>query len=196
MKALVTAAEVRTFAKTGSLVMTVNPGDIVTPAAWDEAKEIGVTIEYGAEKTVAPVKPQEQQNVDAAFLAKVVNEVIACLQQSQGQLTLAVESDPCGLRLYRGDRLNYAGEQVKTVELVGNKESRSLSARLMKLQDTVFPYEAQTDQTLHIVEGKLECTVGGVVYRGVAGDSFFLPARSKVNLGTTSQAVCFVAAAG
>ncbi len=196
MKALVTAAEVRTFAKTGSLVMTVNPGDIVTPAAWDEAKEIGVTIEYGAEKTVAPVKPQEQQNVDAAFLAKVVNEVIACLQQSQGQLTLAVESDPCGLRLYRGDRLNYAGEQVKTAELVGNKESRSLSARLMKLQDTVFPYEAQTDQTLHIVEGKLECTVGGVVYRGVAGDSFFLPARSKVNLGTTSQAVCFVAAAG
>ena len=196
MKALVTAAEVRTFAKTGSLVMTVNPGDIVTPAAWDEAKEIGVTIEYGAEKTVAPVKPQEQQNVDAAFLAKVVNEVIACLQQSQGQLKLAVESDPCGLRLYRGDRLNYAGEQVKTVELVGNKESRSLSARLMKLQDTVFPYEAQTDQTLHIVEGKLECTVGGVVYRGVAGDSFFLPARSKVNLGTTSQAVCFVAAAG
>ena len=196
MKALVTAAEVRTFAKTGSLVMTVNPGDIVTPAAWDEAKEIGVTIEYGAEKTVAPVKPQEQQNVDAAFLAKVVNEVIACLQQSQGQLTLAVESDPCGLRLYRGDRLNYAGEQVKTAELVGNKESRSLSARLMKLQDTVFPYEAQTDQTLHIVEGKLECTVGGVVYRGVAGDSFFLPARHKVNLGTTSQAVCFVAAAG
>ena len=196
MKALVTAAEVRTFAKTGSLVMTVNPGDIVTPAAWDEAKEIGVTIEYGAEKTVAPVKPQEQQNVDAAFLAKVVNEVIACLQQSQGQLTLAVESDPCGLRLYRGDRLNYAGEQVKTAELVGNKESRSLSARLLKLQDTVFPYEAQTDQTLHIVEGKLECTVGGVVYRGVAGDSFFLPARSKVNLGTTSQAVCFVAAAG
>ena len=196
MKALVTAAEVRTFAKTGSLVMTVNPGDIVTPAAWDEAKEIGVTIEYGAEKTVAPVKPQEQQNVDAAFLAKVVNEVIACLQQSQGQLTLAVESDPCGLRLYRGDRLNYAGEQVKTVELVGNKESRSLSARLLKLQDTVLPYEAQTDQALHIVEGKLECTVGGVVYRGVAGDSFFLPARSKVNLGTTSQAVCFVAAAG
>lgn len=196
MKALVTAAEVRTFAKTGSLVMTVNPGDIVTPAAWDEAKEIGVTIEYGEEKTATPVKPQEQQNVDAAFLAKVVNEVIACLQQSQGQLTLAVESDPCGLRLYRGDRLNYAGEQVKTAELVGNKESRSLSARLLKLQDTVLPYEAQTDQALHIVEGKLECTVGGVVYRGVAGDSFFLPARSKVNLGTTSQAVCFVAAAG
>lgn len=196
MKALVTAAEVRTFAKTGSLVMTVNPGDIVTPAAWDEAKEIGVAIEYGAEKTATPVKPQEQQNVDAAFLAKVVNEVIACLQQSQGQLTLAVESDPCGLRLYRGDRLNYAGEQVKTAELVGNKESRSLSARLLKLQDTVLPYEAQTDQALHIVEGKLECTVGGVVYRGVAGDSFFLPARSKVNLGTTSQAVCFVAAAG
>jgi len=196
VKALVTAAEVRTFAKTGSRMMTVNPGDIVTPAAWDEAKEIGVTIEYGAERPAAPAKPQEPQNVDAAFLAKVVNEVIACLQQSQGQLTQAVESDPCGLRLYRGDRLSYAGEQVKTAELVGSKESRSLSARLMKLQDTVFPYEAQTDQTLHILEGKLECTVGGVVYRGVAGDSFFLPARRKVNLATTSQAVCFVAAAG
>ena len=83
MKALVTAAEVRTFAKTGSRMMTVNPGDIVTPAAWDEAKEIGVTIEYGAERPAAPAKPQEPQNVDAAFLAKVVNEVIACLQQSK-----------------------------------------------------------------------------------------------------------------
>lgn len=196
MKALVTAAEVRTFAKTGSRVMTVNPGDIVTPAAWDEAKEIGIAIECGAIKTAEPAKAQEQQNVDAAFLAKVVNEVIACLQQSQGRLTQAVENDPCGLRLYRGDCLSYAGEQVKTAELVGNKESRSLSARLMKLQDTVFPYEAQTDQTIHVVEGKLECTVGGVVYGGVAGDSFFLPARRKVNLGTKSQAVCFVAAAG
>ena len=196
MKALVTAAEVRTFAKTGSRMMTVNPGDIVTPAAWDDAKEIGVTIEYGAEKPAASAKPQGPQSVDSAFLARVVSEVIACLQQSQGNLTQAVESDPCGLRLYRGDRLSYDGEQVKTAEMVGSKESRSLSARLIKLQDPVFPYEAQTDQTLHIVEGKLECTVGGVIYRGVAGDTFFLPARRKVNLGTTSQAVCFVAAAG
>ena len=123
MKALVTAAEVRTFAKTGSRMMTVNPGDIVTPAAWDEAKEIGVTIEYGAERPAAPAKPQEPQNVDAAFLAKVVNEVIACLQQSQGQLTQAVETDPCGLRLYRGDRLSYAGDQVKTAKALGVSQS-------------------------------------------------------------------------
>lgn len=196
MKALITAAEVRTLCKAGNKVLTVKPGDIVTPAAWDEAKEMGVSIEFGVQPAAAPAKQQENQSVDSVFLAKVVSEVIACLQQSQGNLAQAVECDPCGLRLYRGDRLNYEGEQVKTAELVGSKESRSLSARLIKLQDPVFPYEAQTDQTLHIVEGKLECTVGGVVYRGVAGDTFFLPARRKVNLGTTSQATCFVAAAG
>jgi len=196
VKALVTAAEVRTFAKTGSRVMTVNPGDIVTPAAWDEAKEIGVTIEYGAEKPAASAKPQGPQSVDSAFLARVVSEVIACLQQSQGNLTQAVESDPCGLRLYRGDRLSYDGEQVKTAELVGARDSRSLNARLMKLQDGVFPYEAQTDQTLYIIDGKLECKVGGATYRGSAGDSFFIPARRKISLGATTQATCFVAAAG
>lgn len=196
MKALITAAEVRNLCKAGNKVLMVKPGDIVTPAAWDEAKEMGVSIEFGTEPAAASAKPQQQQSVDSVFLAKVVSEVIACLQQSQGNPVQAVESDPCGLKLIRGERVAYAGEQVKLAELVGAKDSRSLSARLMKLQDGVFPYEAQTDQTIYIIEGKLECTVGGATYRGSAGDSFFIPARRKVSLATAAEATCFVAAAG
>ncbi len=196
MKALITAAEVRNLCKAGNKILTVKPGDIVTPAAWDEAKELGINIEFDAQPTAALAKPQENQSVDSVFLAKVVSEVIACLQQSQGNPVQAVESDPCGLKLIRGDRVEFVGEQVKLAELVGHKDSRSLNARLMKLQDGVFPYEAQTDQTIYIIDGKIECTLGGATYRGAAGDSFFIPARRKISLGATTQATCFVATAG
>lgn len=195
MKALVTASEVRNFHKTGSRTMMVKTGDIITPSAWDEARDLGVNIEFGTTVSAPSMQVQGENNLDSDFLAKVVTAVIASLQQSKGAVATLAEIDPSGLRLIHGERAGFVGEKVKIAELLEAKDGKKLNARLLKLSDTSFPYEAETDQTIYIIEGKLECTVGGITYQGAAGDSFYIPGRQKLNLGTKSQAFCFVAAA-
>ena len=199
MKTLITASEVRAFAKTGEKIMPVEEGAIITPAAWDEAKELAISIVTGASAKTTSADSATGV-VDPGFLAKVVGEVIACLQGTK-LVQPAADTDPCGLKLIRQEQVTYSGavtggpeDKVQTAELVGSRDSRQIGVRSVKLDDAVFPYETLFDTTIHIVEGSLECTVHGRQYRGGAGDSFFVPARQKVTLSTTGRATCSIVA--
>lgn len=201
MKTLITASDVREYAKTGEKTMPVEAGAIITPAAWDEAKEMAIAILPGAsEKTEGNINANSRTaEVDPGFLARVVGEVIACLQKAK--LVPAADKDPCGLKLIRGEQVTYSGavtgglqDKVQTAELIGSQDSKQLAVRSVKLHDAVFPYETLADTTVHIITGTLECTVHGRQYRGSAGDSFFIPARQTVTLSTTGQATCSIVA--
>ena len=202
MKTLVTASDVRTFAKTGQKTMYVETDAIVTPAAWDEARELSVSVEVGTEKPTTVNTDYASSAVNPEFLAKVVGQVIACLQKGQQGLPTIPETDPCGLKLIRGDRLEFSGattggpsDKKQIAKIVGGADSRKLSAHLVKLYDTSFSYEPATDETLFIVDGKVDCTVNGNRYRGGEGDSFFLPARCQVVMSTPGKATLFAAGA-
>ena len=200
MKTLITAVEVRNFAKTGEKTLYVEAGSIITPAAWDEAKELAVSILTAQEKTAECYTERESKGneVNPDFLARVVGEVIACLQQSKQAMPLQAETDPCGLKLIRGEHLVYCGsvtgsprDNIQVAEIVGSRDSKQLAARLMKMEDTSFLRETAFDEALYIVEGKMECTVNGKRYRGSAGDSFYIPAHQQITLSTQEKAVCF-----
>ena len=201
MKTLITAVEVRNFAKTGEKTLYVEAGSIITPAAWDEAKELAVSILTAQEKTAECYTERESKGneVNPDFLARVVGEVIACLQQSKQAMPLQAETDPCGLKLIRGERLVFSGsvtgsprDNIQVAEIVGSKESKQLSARIMKMEDTSFSRETVLDETVYIAEGILECTVNGKQYRGKAGDSFYIPAQQQVTISTPGKTICFV----
>ena len=192
--------EVRNFAKTGEKTLYVEAGSIITPAAWDEAKEMAISILTAQEKSpdCPEVHEHKAGKVNADFLARVVGEVIACLQQSKQDVPLQAETDPCGLKLIRGERLVYSGsvtgsprDNIQVAEIVGSRDSKQLAARLMKMEDTSFLRETAFDEALYIVEGKMECTVNGKRYRGSAGDSFYIPAHQQITLSTQEKAVCF-----
>lgn len=202
MKTLITASDIRTFAKTGQKTLCIKQDTIVTPAAWDEARELSVSVEVNAEKQMATNTDCDSGGVNPDFLAKVVGQVIACLQKGQVGRPYAPETDPCGLKLMRGDRLEFIGattgrpnDKKMTARIVGREDSRKLSAQLIKLNDTSFSHEPSTEETLFIVDGKLDCTVGVNRYRGGEGDSFYLPARCQVTISTPGKATVFVAGA-
>jgi ethanolamine utilization protein EutQ len=199
MKTLITASDVRAFAKTGQKTMNTETGTIITPAAWDEARELSVSIEIGAEKSVITQPNCASEAVNPEFLAKVVGQVIACLQKGQ---SLTTDTDPCGLKLIRGERLEFFGattggpsDKKQTAKIVSDADSRKISAQIVKLDDTSFSYEPPTDETLFIASGKLDCTVGGTRYCGSEGDSFYLPARCQVTISTPGKATLFAACA-
>lgn len=188
------------FAKSGEKTLFAAQDAIITPSAWDEAKELAITIETCSDKKADDVVMQGTGtgSVNPDFLARVVGEVIACLQQTKQELPLQTETDPCGLKLIRGDRLIFSGavtgspqDKIQVAELAGAKESKQISANFMKMDDTSFSTKTVSDETIHIVEGKLECTVNGKHYRGSAGDSFFIPAHQQITLSTSGKAACF-----
>lgn len=204
MKTLITAADVRLYSKSGAGTMTVEAGAIITPAAWDEARELSIAIVTGAADKPAGGAPPERggTHVDPAFLARVVEEVVTCLQGRQ-LAGMVADADPSGLRLIRQDRLAYAGmatgsrrDNVRYAEVTGPRHSSQLSVRSVKVADAAFAHEETTDAFVQILAGNLECTINGRKYQGGAGDSFFIPARQKVCLATQGQATCLIVAAG
>lgn len=201
MKTLITAVEVRNFAKTGEKTLYVEAGSIITPAAWDEAKELAVSILTAPEKVAECTQERERNNneVNPDFLARVVGEVIACLQQSKQAMPLQAETDPCGLKLIWGERLVFSGsvtgsprDNVQVAEIVGSKESKQLSVKIVKMEDASFSRETLLDETVYIAEGILECTVNGKRYRGNRGDSYYIPAHQQVTMSSPGKTICFV----
>ena len=201
MKTLITAVEVKNFAKTGEKTLYVEAGSIITPAAWDEAKELAVSILTAPEKVAECTQECESNNneVNPDFLARVVGEVIACLQQSKQAIPLQAETDPCGLKHIWGERLVLSGsvtgsprDNVQVAEIVGSKESKQLSVKIVKMEDASFSRETLLDETVYIAEGILECTVNGKRYRGNRGDSYYIPAHQQVTMSSPGKTICFV----
>lgn len=193
MKTLITAIEVRAFAKTNQTRMPVETGAIITPAAWDEAKEFGITIELGAtlsakdELSVA----METGAVNPDFLARVVGEVIACLQKTNGTSTELVEIDPSGLKKIRGDRIVLSGDKMKTCELFGAKDGARYSTRMLTLENTSFSRDMECDETWHVLEGNVEIRLNGSKVSGAAGDTLLIPGGRAVTISTASKAKVF-----
>ena len=204
MKMLITATEVRAFAKTSEKKMSLEPDTIITPAAWDEARECGITIEKNAEPKATKTDKATMKSgcVNPEFLARVVGEVIACLQQTKKNTTEPLDIDPSGLKRIRSDRMVFAGpdtgdsdENVKACELFGPKDGAGFSTRILSLAKTLFSRKIPFDETWHILEGVLECTVNGNRFAGSAGDTFFLPAHQTITLSTPENTKVFVVTA-
>ena len=164
---------------------------------------MSISIQSGGDKSCS--NPEKLKIADGTvnpdFLARVVGEVIASLQQTKQVTPLQTEADPSGMKLIRRDRLSFSGaatgsprDKLQVAEQVGERESKQLSVRYMKLEDTSVPHDTVSDEMVHIVEGRLDCTVNGKNYRGTAGDSFFIPAKQQTVLSTTGTATCLVVA--
>lgn len=212
MKALFTAVEIKKFAERQESTLYVEKNSIITPAARDAAREYGIEIVVGVRpegaqsannacgaKTVQCSSQGEgAMEIDPDVLARIVGQVMACLQQTQQTAALDQDIDPCGLRLIRADKavlesLTTGGAQgrVKVRELFGRREGNQLSAGIMTMEDTSLVYESKGDETRYILDGTLECMVNGKKYAGKAGDVFFIPAKAKVTFATPNQVKIF-----
>jgi len=203
LKTLITAADIRDFSTTGQKTLCVDADAIITPSARDEARELSISIRVGTEKSAetASKGTTAAGAVHPDFLARVVAEVISCLQQTQQVKAPQADTDPSGMRLIRGDRLVFSGavtgsrqDKLQVAELVGAEDSKQLAVCCMRLDDTSIQHETASDETVHIVEGNLHCTINGKHYYGSAGDSFFIPAKQQTALSTTGRATCLVVA--
>ena len=196
MKTLITAAKVADMAQSQEKTFYVEKSSIITPAASDAAKQYGIKIvessQPGPLGNANKTGCQSQMTIDAALIAHIVGEVQASLNMNRQSSKLLKEGDPCGLRLIRGESVAledfYIGGQpgtVKMKEILSIKESSQMVSGFMTMEDAAFTSDLKNDEISFIISGTLTCSINGKKYLGAAGDTFFIPAGTKVTYSTS-----------
>ncbi|MGQ9557374.1 MAG: cupin domain-containing protein [Desulfurispora sp.] len=243
MKKLITAGDVQKAAAAGKKELVVDKDTIVTPAARDSARELGVgfvenlsaasgappmapspappapaaalpaaggavaLVPAAAAVTTAAGQPggvieqvcrQLGGGLDAALVARVVQEVLVQLGLGGANSGPRIERDPSGIRLVHGQTVALApfdtgrpGDKVALADLLPVKESPRLAAGFMTMENTAFDWELNYDEYDYIIEGTLQITINGRIYTGQAGDVFYIPRGSKITFGCPDRVKFF-----
>lgn len=217
MKTLITAADIKKLCDLPNNTLIVAPKTIITPAAKDAARDCGIRIVFSDEQAVsaaavttiasAPqVQPQlsvssavqNNAGVTPALIAQIVQEVLSSMQLGGKEPPTDKIADPSGMRLVRGDSVVMKGyptgcsqDKIKMKDLFTAKESPHMSAGFMSLDDTAFTTEPVYEEIAHVLEGTVECVINGRKYTGRSGDTFYLPANTKITLLTMGKAKLF-----
>lgn len=166
MKRLITGELVAAeFAAGRRRISAPRDAAIITPEAWTQAHELGVTFDQ-----------------DAAPGVKTVVE--------QGSCERVV--DPSGLVLVRGDTVKLApfpgagpGKHVGLADVISGRDGSPMTAGLMSWgREDSFPWTLDYDEVDLVLEGVLQITIGGRMLEGRAGDVFYIPKGSKILFGT------------
>jgi len=199
LKTLITAADVQKAAENHETIFYVQAESIITPSAKDIAKDQGIQIILGSSPSSVPSSslPLSSSSapsspLDPAIVAKIVGEVMACLNLTKQPSQLIKNVDPSGLRLVKGDSVvlekydtGNLQDNVMIKELFNSRESSNISAGFMTLEKTSYSTHIKQDEFQYILDGTLECSVNGNRYIGKAGDAIFIPADTKVTFSTS-----------
>ncbi len=201
MKALITVAEIKEFAKRQEKIIYTEANTIITPAAKDAASEHSIEIVVGRvpdeeDEKVNKCQIVEQTTcrVDASLVARIVEEVLSQMEINTKPSHLVKEADISGLRLVKGDTVvldkfsqGNSNNNVRLKEVLSIKESPNMATGFMEMEETSFDWNLKYDEINYVIQGILEVTINGNKYTGEAGDVFYIPAGAKVKFSTPSR---------
>jgi len=211
LKKLVCAEEVKVAAGKGQKVFCVDSNTIITPAAMDLAKEMGVEFtaalaaagnhigkESGLQK-----KDHSEPAIDRDMIYQVVkavlaNRLMASVSTLVPEAPFRTECEPkSGLKLVRGRTVKFetfdTGDPDTNVayrEVISKDESQ-MSAGFLTIEKSSFDWELCYEEIDIILEGSLSITINGETYEAYQGDVFFVPKGSKVTWSSSGYVKLF-----
>lgn len=210
MKRLVSASEVKAAADQGQKIFCVDCQTIITPAAKDLAKELGVEFTTDAAQ-VNPVsngscvQKQEGQatDIDRNMIYQVVkavlaNGLLASTPASSPEKPYHADGNPkTGLKIVRGRTVKFdtfdTGDPSThvTYQEVVSKDDSQMSAGFLTIEKSSFDWELCYEEIDIILEGTLSLTIDGETYYAHQGDVLFVPKGSKVTWGSPEYVKLF-----
>lgn len=207
MKVLITADEVKKRALMGERKIFTGPDVIITPAARDFARDMGMEIIPGTpppdgavipEKIAENCRKEADVSITPELVAGIVQKVLAALGAGNAAPGPVVEEHPGGLRLVRGDTVvcdhfdtGSPGGKVYLKDVLPPTASPNMCAGFMTMEQSSFKWELKYDEYSYIIDGELDITLEGRTYTGKAGDVFFIPRGTTVTFGSRSSARMF-----
>ncbi|MBM7854165.1 ethanolamine utilization protein EutQ [Desulfohalotomaculum tongense] len=200
MKKLVCANEVQTASEKGQRILYVDSDTIITPAAKDLAKELGVEFAAGSSaagnhtgKGSGPPKKAGRKNeIDRDLIYQIIKAVLTsgCLASvpvPSHELPFLTDGDPkSGLKIVRGRTVKYetfnTGDPCTNVAYrkVISKNDSKMGAGFLTIEKSSFERELCCEEIDIILEGSLSITINGNTYDACQGDVIFIPKGSKV----------------
>lgn len=221
LKKLITASDVESALSNKQFTIAVDDNTLITPAARDVAKENGITFTEDISLNAVPACTKTVESTAQAApntpAAPVVggaplgavptgNQLIDLLQSilvnkiggtvaSDG---LVRDKDASGLQIVRAQDVDFEvfdtgvpGANVQYKELIGYSDSPNISAGLLKIVGSEFPWTLLYDEIDMVLEGELSITINGVKRTAKAGDVLYVPKNSEVIWGADEYAKVF-----
>lgn len=212
MKKLICAKDVQTLAAGGQKVFHVECDTIVTPAAKDAAKTLGVEFSTGCpgiSQTVCAESTQtqsccENSGIDSDVLVNALKALtssglLSSLVSGVSDQPYEAECDKSGIKVVRGKTVQLVDfdtgiptNKVYYQEVIGKEDSR-MSAGFLVLDNSSFEWELFYDEIDYVLEGTLEVTINGKTITARSGDVLSVPTGSKVVWSSPNYAKVFYA---
>ncbi|MEQ7049726.1 cupin domain-containing protein [Paenibacillaceae sp. P-4] len=204
MKKLICAADVEEWVASGQKRCCIDRNTIVTPAAHDKARELG--LEFTDEpcgtlsSAAAGSETQDDLDMNAIFkFFKMLSEkgMVEKLLGMTLDPPYQAETDPTGLKLVRGRTVKMeaydtgtSGAKVYRQEVIG-KPDCSMSAGFMTVDHGCFEQETAHEETYIVMEGTLDVTLNEKTFTAHEGDVLFIPKGVKATKGSSNCARMF-----
>ena len=200
MKKLVCADEVKAAAEQGQKIYCIDRDTIITPAAKDKAKEMG--LEFAVNSSSAENQTHnggdlvQKDSLDKDINPDIIYQVVkAVLSSRLMESSTSSSYDPpfradydskSGLQVVRGRTVKLGNfdtgnpsTDVKYREVV-SKDSSKMSAGFLTIEKSSFDWELTYEEIDIVLEGSLTITINGETYHAHQGDVLFVPKGSKV----------------
>ncbi|SYX84209.1 cupin domain-containing protein [Paenibacillus alvei] len=204
MKKLICAADVEEWVASGQKRCCIDRNTIVTPAAHDKARELGLEFTDEPCGSLSPESAgsatQDDLDMNAIFkFFKMLSEkgLVEKLLGTALEPPYQAEKDPTGLKLVRGRTVKMEAYETGTSdakvyrqEVIG-KPDCSMSAGFMTVDHGCFEQEANQEETYIVMEGTLDVTLNERTFTAHEGDVLFIPKGVKATKGSSDCARMF-----
>ncbi|EHQ92054.1 cupin domain-containing protein [Desulfosporosinus youngiae] len=211
MKKLVSATEVKAAAEKGQKRICIDCNTIITMAAKDLARELGVEFttdssaegSHMAKPSGLPKKENQENELDPEIILQVVKAVLGSRRlasvpnPSPESPFRAVYGAKTGLKIVRGRTVKFEpfdtgdpGTDVAYREVIGKDDSK-MSAGFLTIEKSSFERELCCEEIDIILEGSLSITIDGETFHAHQGDVLFVPKGSKVTWSSSDYVKFF-----
>ncbi len=188
-----TAQDIKQLAAQKILELRVQKGDLVTPLARDQAREMGLRI---IESEAAPSQPQQSLASPGGVggLEEQVRQIVANLLESEKPTP---PSPPGGVAHVDGRSLtmpafpfeiNRPEMDVRLEDVITAKHGSPVAAGFMSLHKGSFPWTLTYDEVQFVIEGELHLITDKGTKIGKPGDVLFVPKGTSLTFSTPQWA--------
>ena len=188
MAKLISAAELRELAGDNKQV-AVPVGAILTPSAYDLAKEMNLTIIRNSEADQPASRQQAGQEPCVSEVQEIVRRVLDKMTKPACANPRLTHVKAAGIVMEPFEQAP-SGQQIKLKDVITSREA-NLGAGFMEFDRSEFPWHLTYDEVDYVVEGTFTLQSGGVTYTCKAGDVLYIPKDTKVVFGSPTQARVF-----
>ena len=188
MAKLISAAELRELAGDKKQV-AVPVGAILTPSAYDLAKEMNLTIIRNSEADQPASRQQAGQEPCVSEVQEIVRRVLDKMTKPACANPRLTHVKAAGIVMEPFEQAP-SGQQIKLKDVITSREA-NLGAGFMEFDRSEFPWHLTYDEVDYVVEGTFTLQSGGVTYTCKAGDVLYIPKDTKVVFGSPTQARVF-----